>query len=152
MAFIIDRENLAWCAGFFDGEGCFSTSKATTRHPNRYARVNISQVNREVLDKFRSTVGVGVVRGPYDRPNQPMFSYNLSNWPEIQHLICVLWPWLGEVKKEQALRVISNCNKTQLRLIGYCRKGHSIEEVGRTKWDQCKECCRKNARNYRGAK
>lgn len=54
------REALAWAAGFFDGEGNTSLS-------NRgQLTLQIGQSgDTELLDRFRITVGEGVVRGPY---------------------------------------------------------------------------------------
>ena len=57
-----DREELAWAAGFFDGEGCFSyTEKA------RYGVATITQADIRPLDRFKTAVRVGNVYGPYDK-------------------------------------------------------------------------------------
>lgn len=145
------REDLAWCAGFFDGEGCFSVSKSDQRHPYKYARVRINQVNREVLDKFASSVGVGRVRGPYQKESnqQPIYVYDASTWAEVKVVIDLLWPWLGNVKREQATKVLDESKETQRQLKDSCRRGHLTSEFGRSKWNQCKECLRINARNSR---
>jgi hypothetical protein len=146
-------EDLAWCAGFFDGEGCFSISKSTTRHPHKYASVRINQVHREVLDRFALAVEVGKVRGPYQRgPNQPIYVYSASTWCEVKTIADLLWPWLGTIKRDQAERVLNESKKTQLRLTDSCRRGHLISEVGRSKWGQCKECLRASARKSRAKK
>ena len=55
-----DREELAWAAGFFDGEGCFCFSEA-----GQYVCVSITQTEREPLDRFERAVGLGKVNGPY---------------------------------------------------------------------------------------
>lgn len=56
----MNREELAWAAGFFDGEGCFSYSKS-----GQYVCVSIGQTVREPLERFKLAVGLGVIYGPY---------------------------------------------------------------------------------------
>lgn len=52
------REEMAWAAGFFDGEGCFSYSRKVYT-----PTIAIAQVDRQVLDRFRAAVGIGKVYG-----------------------------------------------------------------------------------------
>lgn len=97
------RENLAWAAGFFDAEGCFSTT----------ARVgvcaSITQTNRELLDRFQSTVGLGKVYGPYqthasDRyRRKPHYFFRAHGRERVQALLAMLWTWLGTAKRQQAV-------------------------------------------------
>jgi hypothetical protein len=94
---------LAWAAGFFDGEGCVGCS---WRPEKRYRnlRLSITQVDREVLDRFAEAVGVGRVLGPRIRkdPNQqPLYTYRLDRVEEIRAVREKLWPWLGTVKRLQ---------------------------------------------------
>ena len=61
---------LAWAAGFFDGEGCvrWRTCKETRNNRTReYGSfsLQIAQVHREPLDRFAAAVGAGKVYGPY---------------------------------------------------------------------------------------
>lgn len=111
-----DRENLAWAAGFFDAEGCFSTT----------ARVGVSasitQTDRELLDRFRATLGTGKVYGPYqtapsDRfPRKPHYFYKAHGRERVQALLAMMWIWLGSTKKHQALE--------RLDWPTTCRRGH----------------------------
>ncbi len=97
------RENVAWAAGFFDAEGCFSTT----------ARVgvgaSITQTDRELLDRFRAIVGFGKVYGPYqtraaDRfPRKPHYFYKAYGRERVQALLAMMWTWLGSAKRQQAI-------------------------------------------------
>jgi hypothetical protein len=109
------REELAWAAGFFDGEG--SVSKYTTRRGDKeytYLQMNCPQVEREVLDRFLAAVGVGVVYGPYGFQKyappgsvwKPHWMWNARGFEQVQQVIATLWPWLGTVKREQARRLL----------------------------------------------
>lgn len=97
----LNREELAWAAGFFDGEG-------HSRRGDRGAlAITISQADSpELLYRFQRAVGVGTVRGPYvhkARPKQrPFYVYDALGYENVQHCMCVLWRWLGTVKRAQA--------------------------------------------------
>lgn len=70
----------------------------------------IGQVGRELLDRFRLAVGgVGLIHGPYQKENprqKPVHKYVATGFKYAQAVIAMLWPWLGEVKREQARRVL----------------------------------------------
>ena len=101
-------EELAWAAGFFDGEGCFSWRK--TRDPRGKVLVTITQVDPEVLEKFKAAVGVGNVLGPYNRRpddlgQRPYWLYRVQGRGATK-VALDMWPWLGTVKRLQYNRVV----------------------------------------------
>ena len=102
----INKEELAWAAGFFDGEGCFF-SNAKNNNPS----CQISQVHGEVLERFRDAVGIGVVRGPIDMRRysprfKPQWKFDSGGFENTQHIFCLLWKNLGAVKREQGKNVL----------------------------------------------
>lgn len=64
---------LHWAAGFFDGEGnCrWRPNKVYGNRSRAHGSfaLQIGQVDRYVLDRFRDAVGVGKVYGPYQKKN-----------------------------------------------------------------------------------
>jgi len=85
----------AWSAGFFDGEG-------NIRFDGRRLVIQIGQVDRRALDRFSSVIG-GRVNGPYaNGGGQPI--YRLQMYSKVKDALHIMWPHLGEVKKEQALK------------------------------------------------
>jgi hypothetical protein len=98
---------LAWAAGFFDGEGtCYIAHHAAKAKP----RLAIGQIDDFVLLRFRSAVGeLGTVNGPYiykKRPKAtPHYLYTCNGYmvPIVTNL---LWPYLSPVKKIQIQRVL----------------------------------------------
>jgi hypothetical protein len=94
----INRENLAWAAGFYEGEG-------TIGYYNGLA-LKIPQVNKEPLDKFLAIAGVGRIIGPYTRnpKHKPQYVYQVFSFEHCQALIAMLWPWLSESRKLQIKR------------------------------------------------
>ena len=56
-------EDVAWCAGFFEGEGHISFT-VRKRDNASWLSIAVAQVHREPLDKFAEVLG-GKVYGPY---------------------------------------------------------------------------------------
>lgn len=111
----MNRENLAWAAGFFDGEG-------HTRHDKkkRTIRIQIPQTKSpELLLKFKGAVGVGVVRGPYKRGKEnwsDYWAYSASSFQDVQAVVAFMWPWLGRVKKQQAIDALRSTYRSAAHL------------------------------------
>ena len=90
---------IAWAAGFFDGEGSTSLDKSKPR-------VAIGQKDRQVLDRFKTAVGYGKVYGPYVYVNPPRtFFYYVVRRQQAEDVIACLWPFLSQIKREQATAV-----------------------------------------------
>ena len=127
------REELAWSAGLFDGEGHIGArtgdhSQGPWKRLDLY--ISISQVDRRVLDRFRDAVGVGSVNGPYLHPviaargnEQPRFYFQTQRFEHIQAVVAMLWPWLGEVKRQQAIGALTLV-KARRGHQTTCRHGH----------------------------
>jgi len=102
-----NTHDLAWAAGFFDGEGSFLAS-VTDR--TRVINASIPQATAdgvpEVLLRFQRVTSLGRIggpraaRGPWSR--LPQYRWELAGLRELQELRELLWPWLGEVKRTQA--------------------------------------------------
>lgn len=113
----IDREELAWAAGFFDGEGCFCFSEA-----GQYVCVSITQTERDPLDRFERAVGLGKVNGPYGQHSQdrwsrkPQYVFRANGHDAIQSIAALIWFKLGATKRRQAAAVLQ---RTRV-----CRRGH----------------------------
>lgn len=122
---IIDREGLAWCAGFFDGEGsigCYSAGKDYRR-----LSMTASQIDVAVLHKMQLHLR-GNVRGPYpnDGNARPNYVWELTRFELVQQAVCCLWPWLGEVKREQAKKALIEMGEYRSTRTGtWYRKGLS---------------------------
>ena len=115
-----NREELAWAAGFFDGEG--STSLAVGKK-NKLPRISISQKKSECLYKFRRIVGFGNVYGPLRDYN--IHVYSIQNAKGIDTTLTLLWPHLSEVKREQAIRCGFQLGVIRSPKLGRPKKEHS---------------------------
>lgn len=106
----MNRENLAWAAGLFDGEGCFFLGgRKRGGRVETWIETRITQAHPEVLHRFREALGMGRVYGPYGRSksnHRPQWQYVIYGLQGTQATIAMLWPWLGTVKRGQASSVL----------------------------------------------
>lgn len=94
---------LAWAAGFFDGEGCTTLAK---KNANKTVRVIVAQKDIRPLQRFVAAVGD---RGKiYPPRGEHMVRHWASNAePVAREVLALLWPYLSEPKREQAERCFS---------------------------------------------
>lgn len=97
----LDREELAWAAGFFDGEG-------HVRFTGKCLELVVVQSGvsgvPHPISRFASAVArLGSVYGPYLQPRaRPRYYYTIRGAERTQAAIALLWNWLSEPKRRQA--------------------------------------------------
>ena len=122
------REELAWAAGFFDGEGYIGLSRRTItwqkrnaagekvsgkrNYWRRYPAITVAQASSpETLHRFNQAIGnLGKVRGPYGPyATQKKVSYQLAivGFEKIQAVVAMLWEFLSSPKRKQAADTLS---------------------------------------------
>ena len=134
-------EELAWSAGFWDGEGsCGYYGKndgQLRKASSSYLRASVNQTDREPLDRFLQAVGIGKVYGPYTPTKNllsstPYWSYQIVG-KAVDQLFDRLWPWLCEPKRKQYLAARAKFDERPPLSKG----GHVCEPdctCGRQKW------------------
>ena len=93
----MDRHELAWAAGFFDGEGWAGKSK-------RGVQSRVNQAGPDgmpaVLVNFQRIVGVGRLKGPQVTDGkQDLFWWEATSRPDVGRVADLLGPWLCPVKR-----------------------------------------------------
>jgi hypothetical protein len=84
---------LAWAAGYFEGEGCVTSNGVKTLN------LEVSQTGDdgipEDLQRFADTVGLGTIRGPYSYRAQMRPSYRWGASGRKAHAVMeLLGPYL----------------------------------------------------------
>jgi hypothetical protein len=90
----IPETEIAWAAGFFDGEG----------HVGEHGHgivINIAQKQLEPLYRFRKAVGCRAMIGHHAND---AWQINIGGLREVVAVLDTLWPYLCEPKRQQALR------------------------------------------------
>lgn len=171
------RLEVAWCAGLFDGEGSVYLLKHGTHPGYSVLEAGITQSSGsglpEVLERFRSCLGIGRIYGPYAAPDgyAPVYRWKAHRQVDIKRVIESLRRHLGPVKLQQAETAITAVAAQIPLLRGnpawgnrktHCLNGHeyvtarvrpyrarSANGVERRPSKQCLACVREHARGSR---
>jgi hypothetical protein len=102
----LDREELAYAGGLFEGEGYF-TLRPGSHTPRSAAGINMT--DREPLERFAAAVGMGTIIGPKDLGphRKPMYVWGVHTRERAQALVAMLWPWLGPRRRARAKEVLA---------------------------------------------
>ena len=101
----VNREELAWAAGLFDGEGSVHIHPMPKQGTGPTIYLQVGQKDRRVLDRFHAAVKVGAIEGPHRdkrRPEDPgMFKYSAGGHEDVHAVGAMLWAFLSPVKRLQ---------------------------------------------------
>ena len=135
-----DSHEIAWAAGFVDGEGCIRATTGPRYETSdgiktrRYLRLDVSQKHRPLLDRLQSTFGVGSIYYQKPRGTSSEGYKWVCNGRAAFHVADSLWPWLGEQKKSDFKRAIKMVRETRTDFVRLPQRGHRVlwggEEVG----------------------
>lgn len=108
-----DARELAWAAGFFDGEG----SIVPTRHGKAPPRLYLPQASSEqsphsALLRFHRAVGrLGRISGPRYLPDEwskrPQWRWEATSFEHAQGVIALLWRHLGRNKRAEVREALT---------------------------------------------
>lgn len=113
------REDLAWAAGLFDGEGCI------THRPKAPVCV-MAMTDEDVVRKFHSVVGIGSVFWAYRKNAKPILYWTAAGFRSAQYVIALLWFRLGERRRARAVEIIKRFAAMPGRRPKLCKRGHSL--------------------------
>ena len=110
-------EELAWAGGFFDGEGCAYLENHRSHAGYKVPRLYVPQscetgIAPELIRLNAALLGLGKISGVrrgqgHDKPYRRWRVQASGDVPRALHLI---WPFIGDVKRSQAQRVMSAIN------------------------------------------
>jgi len=132
----INRDELRWAAGFWDGEG-HAHSDERHKQRGRGIAMQIVQVDKRPLKRFHAAIcGLGKFYGPYTpktKRSQPYFVWTNSSFEHGQQVAVMLWPFLCEGKREQLKNALSFCWRPKKRpgpkRQKFCKRGHLLAKT-----------------------
>lgn len=160
----VDPRELAWAAGFFDGEGCTSVSKVWGAQRTPVPRISIAQTDPRPLERFHRAVGgLGNIRtfAPADARHSRQWVLHASGWRVTQAIIALLWSSLSEPKREQARKalLVGRSGPARDAKRSHCKRGHPLVgdnlRIERSKHGaggigrRCRQCARNRDRERR---
>jgi hypothetical protein len=132
VTFTPNREELAWAAGFYDGEGSAGAYRLRNRTSYYVSlRMSIHQIELSPLVRFKAAVnGVGTISEPRAiNSGKPIRAWQANSYEEGQAVIAMLWPFLCEPKKKQAENALRKMRKYHFELSGWrrnCQAGQTV--------------------------
>jgi len=101
----LDEHELAWAAGFFDGDGWAALVRSRGRKRGQpHAQINQASLDGvpDVLRRFRNAVGVGRISGPkIEDGRQPLYWWVASSARDVARAGSLIGPWLSPEKRRQ---------------------------------------------------
>lgn len=99
-----NREDLAWAAGIYEGEGSLYVCRRTML-------MSVKMTDLDVLQRLRDVMGFGVVYGPYTLLNfpqrKPTYAWQVGNFEGMQAACAFFWPWLGMRRRAKIVEVLT---------------------------------------------
>jgi hypothetical protein len=140
---------IAWAAGFFKGEGYFSSVTRTLKDgPRVYPAMGINNCDLDMLLRFQSIVDVGTVkpRKISKYGVKPQFRWIVTARADVERVRDMLWPWLSPRRRERALALFDT--RGSLLTKTHCPRGHAYTTDNTYQWKHYRWCraCREEKR------
>jgi hypothetical protein len=98
-----DDTQIAWAAGFFEGEGGIYWTPSS-----RATRLAVGQSEREPLERFQAIWGAGKIVPVKASPlsMRQRWVYYVQRRSEVERIFEAMRPWLGPTSIQQATRAL----------------------------------------------
>lgn len=147
---MISIRDLAWAAGFLEGEGTFSSQGSP--------RVSAAQVQREPLERLEAMFGgriVSRVIANSFKPESPIWVWTLRTQRSAE-VMMTLWTFMSPRRRgqiEQALDVWRKARRQRYRGAAHCIRGHALvggnASAVKGRGIRCRECTNSSKRRRR---
>jgi hypothetical protein len=108
----MDAVEIAWAAGFFDGEGHVRAARQLDRNGTevRWLNMQIGQSDRRPLERFQKIFGGRIIAvGPNKLSSKPRWQWYLSRRAEVRAAMEAMLPYLSQPKTEQWEAALEAC-------------------------------------------
>jgi hypothetical protein len=120
------ESEIAWAAGLFEGEGCFSVSDR--KGPDGRSRpqpvMTVTMADLDVLERFQAIVGAGsTIALKQDRrfpTHKPLWKWQLQRRSEIARVGERLRPWLSERRCSRLDEILRTRQENESIACTYC--------------------------------
>jgi hypothetical protein len=119
------RENIAWCAALFEGEGCINITPRTVI-------LKLGMTDEDVVRRFHKLIGIGKVSNPIYHKTvahyKPHWDWYATGSEKVQAILAAFWPFLGARRQARAVEAIAKLAKSQRYgdRTRHCSKGHEF--------------------------
>ena len=104
----MQREDYAWAAGLFEGEGSFCLASARRTQPN----ATLSMCDEGTVKRFHEVIGCGQFYGPWQNKGKgqngaPYWRWSATSYENVQAALAMMWPWLSPRRRARGAEVLS---------------------------------------------
>jgi hypothetical protein len=152
----VDKPEIAYAAGLFEGEGCITVSRGR-------ARLVISMTDKEPLQRVHAILG-GSIRGPYGPytgNRKPHWQWMIERGDLVKEAYGLMEPWLSSRRQQRFQEVLPHISPhgsggAAQRAKTHCPRGHAYDKentrINRTGSRSCRACHRAYMRVWSRAK
>jgi hypothetical protein len=101
---MIDKEELAWASGIFDGEGSSGTYTAKGIYDTIHIELSVGQSDSFLVKRFHK------ITGEYGSINfslkKNFYTLRVMRFEHVQYIMCLIWKRLGLIKREQYKKAV----------------------------------------------
>lgn len=127
---IIDKKDLMWFIGFFEGEGSVVYNIA-----RKNLSISTVSTDYENIEKCKNIIGWGTIQGPYSKQGKKDWWYwAVGSGPAVVSLLQVMYEHLSPRRQSQIISAINKYHsRTDMRhrVKSVCDKGHVLDEDNR---------------------
>ena len=163
----VDARDLAWAAGLFEGEGCFSTS-LVTRPPRpekgeknsrrqRSTQARLAMTDEDTVRRFSEVIGFGSIGNAGRSPScpshwKPQWTWQCNSHEKVQALVAMLWFGLGARRRARAAEILRLARQTRGRSEHrtHCPRGHAYTSANTYVDPRGRRVCRTCDRLFAG--
>ncbi len=107
------REDFAWAAGLFDGEGCLSDG-----------RLILTNTDKSLVARFAAIFPGGLWKTTVPTGRLRRYDYVIARLEPFQHAVASMWAWLSDRRKAAAAKALLTKRGQRLDRWGQlCQKG-----------------------------
>lgn len=118
---IASELDVAWAAGLFEGEGCIRHAREKR---GTVRRLTLVSTDADVVQRFCRIVGVGRIRQRRVLDHyKPQWVWEVGRWRDVELVLLLLLPFLGERRRKKALEVLAD---PATRQGDECPQGHPL--------------------------
>lgn len=106
------REEIAWLAGIFEGEGHCRIQIVKNRP---YPQVIVDMTDEDIIRRLHSVSGVGRIKGPFQpKPpaKKPRWTWYVTRGVDAKAFLEAILPWMGDRRINQIENVLQQIQTT----------------------------------------
>jgi hypothetical protein len=112
MAGLSSEIEIAWAAGLFEGEGCF-TAQGQARG-KYYGVAKLSMVDAQIVERFAAIVQVGhLTWRPASPGRQRQRVWTAASFEDFQAVAHLLWPHLSTRRRVRAGQILRHDSRKE---------------------------------------